>query len=140
MSTAALTSFAWNESYSVKIHALDSQHKRLVDLIAQLQEARAEGRVRETLGRILAELILYTEHHFATEERLLELHGYPDLTTHKAIHAAFTQKVLDFQSRFASGKVVLSVQMMRFLRGWLIGHIQGIDMNYSEFLNAKGMR
>jgi len=132
--------FRWDAKYSVNIGILDTQHKNLVRMVNELHEAMGVGSSREKLGQILAGLVKYTQAHFATEERLMQLHGYPDFLTHKSEHEHLTRTVMDFERRFLSNEVGLSVEVMEFLRDWLVKHILGSDKKYSPFLNAKGVR
>lgn len=131
--------FPWKDTYSVKIGVIDVQHRGLVNYLNELHLAMVEGRGKETLGKILANLIKYTQNHFATEERLLQLHGYPDYTSHKAEHDHLTTKVLGFQTRFQANEVGLTLDVMEFLKDWLSHHILGSDQKYSPFLNAQGV-
>jgi methyl-accepting chemotaxis protein/hemerythrin len=50
------------------------------------------------------------------------------------------QQVLEFEAGLKSGKAKVTMEIMRFLKDWLIGHIQGTDKKYTQFLNGKGIR
>lgn len=129
----------WNESYSVNVHSIDDQHKTFFTLINDLHDAMRSGKGKEVLGSTLQALVDYTQTHFSDEERLLRLHGYPDLSKHKAVHDAFVKQTRDLQERFNSGNTMISVEVMNALKDWLIKHIQGTDKRYSDFLNNKGV-
>lgn len=129
----------WENSYSVKVKVIDNQHQKLVGLINELYDGMNQGKGREASGKTLDELISYTRTHFAYEEQLFKIHGYPTYTAHKAEHDALTAKVLDFQKQFREGKANLALPLMTFLKDWLINHIRGTDQKYSGFLNSKGV-
>jgi len=129
----------WNESYSVKIAQIDLQHKKLVEIINELHESMKAGKSKEVLGKILDELINYTANHFKTEEDLFDKYGYPDKITHKRQHGDLVDQVLKFKANFESGKSVLSIDLMNFLKEWLIQHMTGSDKKYSSYLNGKGV-
>lgn len=139
--TATITPFMkWQDSWSVGISAIDTQHKHLVQLINDLHEALRQGKGKEVLGKLLAALIAYTKEHFSREESLIALHKYPDLEAHKVQHQKFTEKVVDFQRQYQSGDMVLTIDVMDFLSQWLRQHILGTDQKYAEFLHSKGVR
>jgi len=140
MPTANAVLFRWDTTYSVNIGILDTQHKTLVTMINDLHQAMTEGSGKDKLGGILSNLIKYTQANFATEERLMQTHGYPDIHAHKSEHEGLTNTVLDLQRRFRSNQVGLSIEVMDFLKTWLVKHILGSDKKYSPFLNAKGVR
>lgn len=130
----------WSDKYTVNVDRFDSQHKRLIMLINDLNTAMAEGRGKELVGKTLGELIDYTKIHFKAEERLMSDHGYSDYTGHKGEHDKFCEQVLSFKKDFEAGNIILSIKMMRFLRDWLTGHIQGTDKKYGPHLNERGIR
>ncbi|HET6513967.1 MAG TPA: bacteriohemerythrin [Thermodesulfovibrionales bacterium] len=129
----------WSNDLSVNIGSIDEQHKRLVSLVNSLHDAMSSGKGKEIMGKILDELIEYTKTHFATEERLMTAHTYPGYLTHKKEHDGLTKEVLSFHEDFKSGKSVVSVEIMRFLKDWLAKHIKGTDQKYGPFLISKGV-
>ena len=126
--------FEWKTEYSVSIASIDAQHQRLFATADELHEAMRNGQARPVLAKILDRLVQYTKTHFATEEGLMKIHGYPDLATHAKEHEALTKQVLDFQRAFQAGDAFVSIELMTFLKDWLEKHIKGTDMLYSPFL------
>ena len=130
----------WDETFSVNVVEIDAQHKKLVEMINELNEAMRVGKGNDILGRIIDALIDYAGIHFKTEENYFDQFGYPARDEHKKEHSEFTQKVAEFQSAFTAGKLCLSVEVMRFLSRWLQNHIKGSDKEYGPFLNEKGLK
>ena len=130
----------WNNNLSVNVIEIDMQHKKLVAMINDLNDAMKIGKGKEAIGKILNDLIVYTATHFKTEERYFAKFGYPDTADHKKEHAAFVQKVNEFKDGFDTGKVTLTIEVMKFLSDWLFKHIMVIDKNYSKFFNEKGLK
>ncbi len=139
MATATTLLFPWKDAYSVNIGVVDSQHKVLVNLINELHQAMMAGTGKEQLGRILSNLIKYTQGHFNAEEGILLSHQYPNFVDHKAEHDRFTQTILDFQDKFQRNEIGLSIELMDFLKDWLVRHIMGVDKKYVPHLNARGV-
>jgi hemerythrin len=125
----------WNNSYTVCDEMLDNQHKKLVSIINDLFDALKEGKGNEVQGSILNELVSYTQTHFRAEEEKFKRTQYGEVTSHLAEHKDFVAKILDFKRSFDSGKIGLSIEIMNFLKDWLINHIKGTDKGYVEFLN-----
>jgi hemerythrin len=131
--------FLWSEIYSVKIGIVDTQHKNLVNILNELHQSMLGAQGKDKVGQVLLNLIKYTQVHFAMEEKLMQSHGYPDFPAHKAEHDQLANTVLEFQRKFLSNEVGLTVEMMDFLKDWLSKHILDSDKKYGPFLNAKGV-
>jgi hemerythrin len=131
--------FDWNENLSVHVKQFDDQHKKLVKMLNDLHEAMKQGKGQEVLGKTLAELVNYTNTHFADEERLMKLHQYAGYEQHKKEHNMLVIQVFEVQKSYTEGKAVLTQAVMSFLKGWLQNHIQGEDKKYSQLMNSKGI-
>ena len=129
----------WDESFSVGVSRIDEQHKKLVGMINELNEAMRKGQGKEVVGDIVKGLVEYTLTHFALEEKLFAGTGYPDTAAHKREHAEFVAKVSKFRDDFEAGRLSLSIDVMNFLSGWLKGHIKGCDQKYSNHFKEKGL-
>ena len=129
----------WTDKLGVGVKVLDDDHKRLIDLLNQLDDGMKKGKGKETLGKVLDGLVSYTKFHFAREEEFFAKTGYP-AATHKKEHDDLVKQVLDLQARYKSGELALSLATVDFLKNWLINHIQGTDQKYGPHLNAKGIR
>ena len=67
-------------------------------------------------------------------------HGCPDLAAHKKEHVGLTDQVLEVQKKYKAGSTsTLSLEVLNFLKNWLIKHIQGTDKKYGPYLNGKGV-
>jgi hemerythrin len=130
----------WNESLSVNVVEIDEQHRKLVGMINHLNDAMRQGKGKESLGKIVNGLLAYAGIHFRTEEKYFEQFEYPDADRHRKEHLAFTQKAVAFKTDFEAGKLLLSMEVMRFLSDWLQNHIKAVDKKYGPFLNAKGLK
>lgn len=130
----------WSEALSLDIESIDTQHKKLVDLINKLDAAIVAGYDNEILSKVLGGLLDYTREHFAYEEHLLERCDYPSYPSHKAEHDSLTEKVDFLCHIFEQGKSVNTDQIMQFLKIWLQEHILDIDKRYVPFVKEKGLQ
>ena len=132
-----MSMFQWKPEYSVDHSEIDTQHKRLFQLADELGTAMTQGKGKAALATTLASLIDYTQRHFATEERLMQTHHYPDYAAHKKQHDDLTAKVVELQKGFAAGRTSLSVEVLQFLKDWLVNHIGKSDHQIAAYLNTK---
>jgi hemerythrin-like metal-binding domain len=123
----------WNDTYSVGVVKIDNQHKRLVQIINELSDAMGAGKGKEVLGNVLKELIAYVNTHFKTEEEMMVKYGYEEYENHRYEHEKLTYEVKRFFDDYQAGKALLSVQIMNFLRSWLMDHIVVKDKNLESF-------
>jgi hemerythrin-like metal-binding protein len=123
----------WEDKYSVNIEEIDEEHKQLVHMINELYSAMETGRGKEVLSLILDKLIDYVKTHFTAENILMEEISYPGREEHKKEHSNFIKKVLGFQKSFKEGKYGLSVEVIFYLKEWLMTHIMESDKKYSGF-------
>ena len=126
-------------SLSVDVGELDDGHKVLISVINELDEAMQAENEKEVLRGIINKLVDYTRDHFTCEEKFFLMHKYPDTSNHMRKHNDFVGKIMDFRNDFEDRRVELSMDIMRFLKEWLLDHILITDQEYSSFFNAKGL-
>jgi hemerythrin len=130
----------WTDDLSVGIRLIDEQHKVLLGLINELHAAMRARKSDAVLVGVVERLKEYTVKHFGQEEEYFDRYGYAETAAHKELHAKLVKQVLDFESDLKSGRAKVTMDIMRFLKDWLVKHIMGTDKKYSEFLNSKGVR
>ncbi len=128
----------WNDSYSVGIQSIDKQHEQLIHIVNKLFDAMSAGQGATITTQLLVELIQYTKTHFSVEEQYMQKHAYPHYDEHKRLHDNLIQQAGELKAKNDAGQQV-TVEVMNFLKNWLIQHIQGADMKYSPFLKEKGV-
>jgi hemerythrin-like metal-binding protein len=129
----------WGPKLEIGIGIIDSQHRRLVNLINQLDEAIQEGRGAEVVGETLKGLIDYTHTHFRTEQELLKEHDYEDYALHCREHRIFTDQIEIYRDRLDAGSLRISSDVMGYMRGWLLTHIGSSDRAYIRTLKDAGV-
>ncbi len=128
----------WSDNYSVGIETADIHHKKLSSMINSLYESMKSGDSHEVVAKILSALIVYTDKHFEYEEDLLKTHNYPGYEEQK--HIELLEQVKELNEKFNSRTTTISIELLSFLKGWLIDHINGTDKKYTEFLHSKGVK
>lgn len=130
----------WSDDLSVRVREIDDQHKELIRLINDLHDAMSGGKGKDVISNIITGLAGYAVSHFATEEKYFDQFGYDQSAWHKSEHKAFLDRASEFRAGFESGKVLLSVDVMNFLRDWLLNHIKGRDKRYSQCFVDHGLK
>ena len=126
----------WTPDLDTGIGVIDKQHRRIVDYINQLHDARTSGHKHEDIGLVLDELVDYTLSHFAFEESMQEEAKYPFLKAHKKVHDLFVKRVGEYQERFKLGEDV-SEELNNLLVTWLFNHIKRDDADYVASVKAN---
>jgi hemerythrin-like metal-binding domain len=128
---------SWNFKYELGIESIDSDHQNLVRIIDDLIGALAEGKGNAITEPLLKKLSDYTISHFRREEFLMKSANYDDLESHMSQHQLFIEKIKEFQQKHKSGFEGVAIEMMKFLKEWLVNHILVIDKKYQGVIKTK---
>ncbi|PKM46622.1 MAG: hemerythrin [Gammaproteobacteria bacterium HGW-Gammaproteobacteria-1] len=128
----------WSDDLSVGIQEIDDQHQFLVDLLNKLHRAIHQRQGKAAAQAILVELVDYTKIHFAVEESLMRILGYPSYDDHKEQHDHLIAEIHDLQEKLESGKKSITFELLHFLRIWLTKHIMEEDQQYGPFFLSRG--
>ena len=126
-----MTVFTWNATFATDHVLIDRQHRQLIDLINELGDALATGRLIDdrALSRIFDRLRWYATSHFADEEQLMVDAGLDSRhqESHRRVHEEFTDQLgalWDARDRMTRPAETI----LGFLSAWLAQHILGVDM------------
>ncbi len=126
--------FVWKPSYELNIPEIDQQHRRLVGLINELYDAMKEARGQEVLDYILGELQTYIQEHFATEERAMQVYGYPGYEEHVVEHRKLGAQVEELNQLRQHGGAISTQKLMGFLCDWLREHLSETDRQFGQYI------
>jgi hemerythrin len=137
MWTLAMPIIDWTPEFSVGVSSLDTDHKILISLINQLDDAIRVGEPTETISGVLDALVDYTDHHFAREEALMRACGYSDTDAHVRTHGTLRAQVHDIRDHYRRNpESIHSREVLAFLKNWLTAHIIGRDRLYVSAMQA----
>jgi hemerythrin-like metal-binding protein len=125
----------WSEHYEVGVAAIDGQHREMFDITNRLLVGLRDGRDAGELVETLRELVRCTEHNVATEERLMQEHGLAP-AHHAEEHRRLLEAIRRFDLRLDPSGLAEST---RWLREWLLGHIDEDDRPFAEQLRSRGV-
>lgn len=128
----------WSEKLALGLPDIDAQHKRLVELIGELEAAVDEDRLFEEQALVLMHLTNYIDEHFRYEEALMAKVAYPDRAEHIISHQRFESLVLEYGNDVARGRALRGRELLDFLTLWLTGHILGTDRDYVAHIQGRG--
>ena len=117
--------FIWDDSYNTGVEIIDTQHKKLVDILNKLDESLAERSGYQVLIGLLQELLAYTEYHFNSEEEFMCSHGYDEAeySKHLLAHKEFADQIEKEVKECLVNPEKVSSELLDFLVEWLINHI-----------------
>ena len=126
----------WSARYEVGIEVIDGQHRHLLELVNRLGDELRGARDPDSLTDGLRELLRYTEHHFATEERLMDEVG-ASADRHRSEHHRLIDSLSNKTLRVGPEDVSES---SRFLQDWLFSHIDEVDRPFAAMLRNRGLK
>lgn len=136
--TGAAGALIWSPELETGVAAVDADHKILVDLVNQIQEARHSSEPLVVMGSVLTSLIEYTDYHFQREERVQEAVAYPGLENHKLLHEELKDTAISYFNQFKADPGSVDVDAVdAFLKHWLVDHIMKEDMAFKPYAIGK---
>lgn len=119
----------WKDSYRLGVDQIDTQHRELFRMTAELVRASKGTATEEDCQKALGFLKDYVIRHFRDEEAYQASIQYSDIEAHKAEHREFTKTVLAYEKRLQEDG--FDQKIMQDLAGtvtvWLIYHVVDTD-------------
>ncbi|MBJ6752292.1 bacteriohemerythrin [Geomonas anaerohicana] len=128
----------WDGSLAVGHEMIDQHHEHLVELLNKTYDEFCEKKSKQSLESVLDELIDYATYHFAQEEVLMEKVAFPATEEHLAEHAFFIRRIGEIQKEFLAGTNAISLEIITFLKDWLVQHISQKDCDLGAYATAHG--
>ena len=126
----------WDNSFNLGLGKIDEQHQLLLILVNKIWRAIIGRADRKHIFALVKELEVYSIIHFAEEEAYMLKVNYPNIDKHKKIHKQFIKRVA-MEKAIAIREGHLSLDILHFLRDWLVNHIKGSDMRFSEYVKEQ---
>jgi hemerythrin len=130
----------WKEQFKVDVQEIDEQHKVLLDIFNQIVTSVEKKNEWQATSSIVVSLIHHAYRHFATEERYMIKHQYPDLPSHIDKHLDFIKKVTTMTQEVSGKGPEKQKEMISFLAKWYYDHVLVIDKKYSQYLDNRGIK
>ncbi|KIL97524.1 Hemerythrin [Paramagnetospirillum magnetotacticum MS-1] len=134
-------SIAWSEALAVGDPSIDADHRRMIELIAQLEAAVCSEIDCAAVGRTLQDLADLCRLHFAREEELQASVGFPETESHRTAHEMLLKRLDAILAHFADGCDEVRTGIIRTLGDslatWLVSHIVNNDMEFKPYVAGR---
>lgn len=134
---SAPLSLVWQEAYECGEPSIDNEHRELFDLANALIQSTIEGgNAKEGLGLAFGKLFDHVASHFASEEALLEQHGYAKVEAHRRAHAGLLERAIELKTAVEAGQAKLG-SVVEFLANDVVArHLFGADRDFFPLFKA----
>ena len=124
----------FTKSLSVDYEPLDNQHKRWIDLFNKIYQAYVNKSDSDSVKMVLKDLVDYTIWHFDFENRMMEKYDFQGYHDHKVQHDDILNEVSTICSKLDNGEEISIINILEFLKKWLINHILKTDLILGRYL------
>jgi hemerythrin len=130
-----VTPETWESDLEIGIAEIDAQHRNLFRLLSVLRQSTSEVYSFPAAFEALGQLSDETEIHFAVEESLMRMMGYPYTNEHIAEHRRLRDQLNEF--RHLAMDCDISGELADFIQSWLVDHVNKSDRRYVDHLLAS---
>ncbi|HEY6896697.1 MAG TPA: bacteriohemerythrin [Rhodocyclaceae bacterium] len=124
----------WREEYELGIPEIDRQHRELINALVDLETTTDKEQRWSAVHFALVRVEEFVNVHFAVEESLMRLVGFPNFDSHVAEHRAFRDKVAELKLR--SLQTEITDDLRALVTDWLLQHIVTRDREYVDFIRG----
>ena len=119
---------------------IDSQHKELIDRIAEFVRVCENGEGKVKAIKMLDYLAEYTEFHFGEEEKLQEEVSFPGMPEHKKNHEDFKKAVVELHEMLEEEEGptdAFVAAVKKNVVDWLFNHIKTMDRALAAYIQKE---
>ena len=133
--TESLDYVVVEEYIMLGIPVIDKQHANLVRIAHNLHlVCQSDSEITNyRFINAVQEAVDYIRGHCKTEERLMELSGFPGYLAHKKEHGDFIWEIISWSRQFQDGQKSGPRKFARFLTEWIKFHIGISDKAFADF-------
>ena len=123
----------WKQNYSVADESLDLEHKIIIGLINELNDAANSRNDSAEMKAVASRLMRYTDKHFSHEEQMMKDCEYPKLFEHQRDHENLRNRTREYYEDLNHEN---AEEMLKFLRDWWCDHLEECDKAYVRYLET----
>lgn len=117
----------WQSAFSTGIGQIDEQHKKLINLVNDLDNALEHGYADKGIRHSIIGLVEYAKKHFRDEEKFMEEIKYPELNRQRKAHKELVENITQVLMRLKNDEEVSPYELMNIMSQWVINHILAED-------------
>jgi hemerythrin len=129
--------YEWKDSYKVGNDFIDFDHKTMFRMIDDFHTALHQDTAQYELEKLLVSLAEYAQKHFKREEDEMTRLDANGFLLHKLEHKKFLLNISTWQERYAKGEFMFTIEVSRFLFGWLKHHILKTDQLLADAIQMS---
>ena len=129
-----MTMIKWRDAYNTGIEQFDMEHHKMVEFIDLMFFAIRDDCDKDATEKICKEVFTYAKYHFDNEEKAMKAVNYPDLQEHIDEHAWFVSEATKLHTILSDNFPEGRTEFYKFLRKWLVSHIQACDKKYVPYI------
>jgi hemerythrin len=122
-----MTLIAWRNEFSVGVDAVVHEHREMIALINELDEAMQDDASQATVVEALGEIYARISAHFALEEKTMRDARYSQLAEHKQDHEQLLDELLDVIDSVDDEGRYDRADLSRSLDRWFSDHFRTHD-------------
>lgn len=126
----------WDRTLELGIDEIDEHHRKLIDILNQCYQALMLNDHTRQLAEIVKELQDYTQYHFEAEEKIMRDTGYEAAGAHVEAHRQFVASIAEFNQRASAGESFVAIEVLTFLKEWLVAHILSTDRALADCIKS----
>lgn len=126
-----MEAWTWDDHWTLEVEELDGQHGKVMDLWELVRQVHPKARL-EAWRDLLAEM----RSHFGFEDEWMESSGFSHKRHHMRDHRVFLAE-MDAVLEDAEAGYPIEDDVLQAVRGWLNGHVKGLDQDFARFLQER---
>lgn len=132
-----MSRFFWTDDLHTGNALIDSDHRKLVDLVNVLFESLQSETGNGHMSKAMDDLIAFAGAHFAREEAAMTRIEYVAALAHRAEHTKLLRQLVELKAMLDAGGKINSPAVADFLSAWLRDHILTTDMKLAATLRQQ---
>lgn len=129
----------WNPAFETGIPGIDHEHRRLVDMLNEINESIVNAVDPREVAGVLAEFHALASAHFALEEKIMRDQKFAGLQERQQNHYRLLDEVRDIMDAYEDGSFDSGTSLPETLKQWL-AKAMDVDVRLFAAISDAGLR